>query len=75
MANMSYCRFQNTNNDLQDCLNTLEDGEALSKEEFAACKDMFETFIYYCCNEGIIEDEDGTLDERLAEFFESINKE
>jgi hypothetical protein len=36
---------------------------------------MFETFIYYCCDEGIIEDGDGTLDERLAEFFESINKE
>tara|TARA_R100001443_G_scaffold16540_2_gene26620 strand:- start:5 stop:217 length:213 start_codon:yes stop_codon:yes gene_type:complete len=28
MANMSYCRFENTLRDLQDCIWSLEDGEA-----------------------------------------------
>ena len=26
MANMSYCRFQNTSGDLRDCVNALEEG-------------------------------------------------
>ena len=28
MSNMSYCRFENTSNDMQDCLNAIENGEA-----------------------------------------------
>jgi len=31
MANMSYCRFENTKNDFQDCLNYLEEHETLEK--------------------------------------------
>ena len=27
MANMSYCRFENTANDLRDCVNAIEEGE------------------------------------------------
>ena len=27
MANMSYCRFENTSKDLQDCVQAIEDGE------------------------------------------------
>ena len=27
MPNMSYCRFENTVNDMQDCLNAIEDRE------------------------------------------------
>lgn len=56
MANMSYCRFQNTLPDLKDCIRAienLEDGpaEGLSDEEaeaaedlFAACKEYVETY-------------------------------
>ena len=35
MPNMSYCRFENTFSDLQDCLNALEDSgtEELSQTE------------------------------------------
>ncbi len=28
MSNMSYCRFENTLRDLQDCIWSLEDGES-----------------------------------------------
>jgi len=45
MGNMSYCRFQNTLQDLQDCKNVLDDfnslddlKEELSTEEFRAAK-------------------------------------
>ena len=42
MANMSYCRFHNTNLDMRDCIDALYDGEALSDGEFIACRNMFE---------------------------------
>ena len=41
MANMSYCRFHNTNLDMRDCIDALYDGEALSDSEFKACRNMF----------------------------------
>ena len=36
MANMSYCRFQNTSNDLADCVNVIEDAidEGMSIDAF-----------------------------------------
>jgi hypothetical protein len=34
---------------------------------------MFNMFIEFCTDEGIIEDEDGELDERLEDFFNGIN--
>lgn len=45
MSNMGYCRFRNTNGDLQDCLNVMRDANSieeldLSKEELAALGDM-----------------------------------
>lgn len=73
MANMSYCRFHNTQMDLEDCLDALRDNEEISKSEFMKCKQMFGSFIDFLLDEGIIEDEDGELNERLDEFFESIN--
>jgi hypothetical protein len=36
MANMSYCRFRNTLEDLRDCLSNIYDTEDLSKEETQA---------------------------------------
>ena len=73
MANMSYCRFYNTRIDLEDCLDALNDNETLSAEEFKACKNMFNMFIEFCVDEGIIEDEDGELEERLEDFLDGIN--
>lgn len=47
MANMSYCRFQNTNMDMSDCIDALYDGEELSDDEAIACKDMFENVLEF----------------------------
>lgn len=42
MANMSYCRFQNTLRDLQDCYHHFDETEHLSEEEKEARTDMIE---------------------------------
>lgn len=51
MANMSYCRFQNTLTDLRDCEENIHDTEDLSQEEerarkqlIALCKRIAEEF-------------------------------
>ena len=38
MPNMSYCRFQNTLNDLRDCLEALQNQDKLSADEARAAK-------------------------------------
>ena len=43
MGNMSYCRFENTLADMEDCLNALENGldaEELSEYEISALRDF-----------------------------------
>lgn len=44
MPNMSYCRFENTVNDMQDCLNAIEDREIsdLSDHEVKALQHFLE---------------------------------
>lgn len=75
MVNMSYCRFNNTKLALDECLEAIQNGENLSDAEMDSCKDMFRNFINFCCDSGIIEDDDGELDNRLEEFFETIGNE
>lgn len=74
MANMSYCRFHNTKIDLDDCLDALRDSETLSSEEFKKCKQMFINIVSFLEDEGVIED-DGELQERMEDFFETIDVE
>ena len=45
MSNMSYCRFENTSNDLQDCLYAMQEADSiedmdLNKYEKAAISNM-----------------------------------
>jgi hypothetical protein len=44
MSNMSYCRFQNTSGDLQDCLEVMQEliynWERLSQKELSAMHNM-----------------------------------
>ena len=46
MGNMSYCRFQNTRSDLEDCRDALDemgqDIESLSDEEREAAADLID---------------------------------
>lgn len=38
MANMSYCRFENTLSDLEDCRDALDRGDSLSEREVGKAK-------------------------------------
>jgi hypothetical protein len=58
MANMSYCRFENTSIDLRDCVNALEEGDYPgSDDEKQAAK-----YIVNLCNRYIRAYENMELD-------------
>ena len=59
MANMSYCRFENTLRDLRDCYNNMNND--LSKSEFYARKQMIEM----CAN--IANQHEDLLDEEFID--------
>ena len=69
MANMSYCRFQNTYLDLLDCANNLGDKDLSDSEKMARknllelCKEMIEDFEFN--NYGELEDDLDILDVEL----------
>lgn len=44
MANMSYCRFENTVNDMQDCIYAIEEGDTseLSSSEVRALEEFLD---------------------------------
>ena len=42
MGNMSYCRFQNTLQDMRDCYEALQSGETLSRDEHSAMEMLVE---------------------------------
>lgn len=64
MSNMSYCRFQNTRNDMEDCLYALETESSLSQEESAAGTYMFLRVLRFFQEHEIIEayDKDALTD-------------
>lgn len=71
MANMSYCRFQNTRADLNDCLDALREGKLLSKCEAKSGRCMFDEFLEFCRENFIIADYD--LGE-IESFFEAVTE-
>ena len=51
MSNMSYCRFENTANDLDDCFEHWDDDEELTEEEkrgkekiLDLCRDIVDSY-------------------------------
>ena len=58
MGNMSYCRFENTANDLADCVYALEDKdvEDLSSYEIRGLKDLLEYAKHLLDHEDYIEE-------------------
>ena len=71
MSNMSYCRFTNTRSDLDDCLNALCRDERLSAMEARAGRNMFEEFLTFCQEYGIIDDYDGQL---VMSLFQNLKE-
>ena len=71
MANMSYCRFWNTNLDMSDCLDALCDGATLSDDELMACRNMFRNVLEYFEDMCVIEEVDWN---EFEKWIESISK-
>ena len=46
MANMSYCRFENTSRDLRDCLDAIENEEIDDLSSYE--KDGLQSLLEYC---------------------------
>lgn len=72
MANMGYCRFQNTRSDMEDCLDALREGKRLSSDEARAGRWMIDEILSYCQDSGIIDSCDGQM---LEAVYERLAKE
>ena len=72
MANMSYCRWHNTNLDVRDCFNAFDEMEEMSEEEIKCAKRMVKRMCEFLQDNGVIDDYDcdGLFDEfnRLLEY-------
>lgn len=76
MSNMSYCRFDNTLSDMNDCLNALEDRDISSDSERRKASKMLNTICKFLESEGIIENFDQSkITEIIEECREQEDKE
>ena len=71
MSNMSYCRFTNTRSDLNDCLDAIREDKRLSDVEAKAGRWMFDDFLSFCREYGIIDSYD---EQTLRDLFDGLEK-
>lgn len=69
MANMSYCRFQNTRLDLMDCLEAIDNGEELSSEEYRAAVSMFKSVLEFLYDNNVVLEYDADNLESMLEYL------
>lgn len=72
MANMDYCKFENTSADMQQCLFAFAEGQKTSNRECEKAEFMFENILGTMMDLGIIDEYDGDL---LHEFCQEMNEE
>lgn len=68
MSNMSYCRFNNTRIDLEECLEVLKNEEEITSEsERKNAKRMLVSFLEFCYDQDLIEEipEEEKIDELI----------
>ncbi|MFA5559238.1 MAG: hypothetical protein WDA59_07295 [Methanofastidiosum sp.] len=69
MANMSYCRFQNTVTDLMDCLEALNEQEIASEEEQRAADRMLREVAYFLYQHDIVDELPDDVNDRIKELI------
>lgn len=72
MANMDYCKFNNTLDDMRQCLMAFEEGRKTSDYECQKAEMLFEEILGTMMDLGIIDEYDGDL---LNEFCQEMNEE
>lgn len=76
MANMSYCKFRNTLEDIEDCMESLRDREETSREELDAAREIILEVLDFCRISGVIDSyDDMTLETSLNELLEEEEEE
>lgn len=71
MGNMSYCRFENTRQDLNDCLNALHERNISSKREKDEAYKLLITVLDFCMENDIIDSYNTDIVEEIIEECES----
>ncbi len=74
MANMSYCRFRNTGDDLGDCLDAIREGKRISDDEARAGRRMFKIFLEFCQENEIVESYDAEAVEILFDRIKEAER-
>jgi len=67
MPNMSYCRFENTLIDVNDCINALEERNISSNREKSKASKMLTSICKFLVVEGIIDNYDQDIINGLIE--------
>ena len=75
MSNMSYCRWQNTLDDLRDCAASLEARESLSRGERAAALATLQLCATMLEELGLSLDTDRHPDDAVEQAFEDVYAE
>ncbi len=68
MANMSYCRFENTRKDLDDCLDALREGNINSQRERDEAYRLLTSILDFCLENDVINDYDIYVVKELIEI-------
>lgn len=72
MSNMSYCRFENTLNDLLDCLYIFKNEEYIkSQREVNRAKEMLEEMTEFLSSRGIV-DVDSNTWTRIEKLIDDV---
>ena len=72
--NMNYCKFENTENDIEICIDALQERESISHSETRAAKRMFANIISFLVDEEIIKDKDAAIFE-INKIIEECDEE
>lgn len=71
MANMSYCRFNNTQLDMMDCINAIQEGQNISDEEKRKARMMFDQIATFMIECGAIDSYD---DQAMNDVIDNCEK-
>lgn len=74
MSNMSYCRFRNTNQDLTDCFEALNNDEELSDSEANAAISMLINMVEFLEDKYIITNVPADYKEDIRKYINSFGE-
>jgi hypothetical protein len=68
---MSYCRFENTNSDVEDCFDAINNGVISSKSERKFAKEILRNMVAFLEENDIVDSHENTL-LRINEIIDEI---